>query len=60
MAEMDKVRTSAANALGTGVADIVTAAFSEKFDKSGKVLSNISTVLGKTYDEAIDKFIERV
>lgn len=29
-------------------------------DKSGKITEEISTVFGKTYKEAIDKFVERM
>lgn len=57
---MDKVRDSAATALGTSVAGIVTGAFEERWNKDGKVTEQISTVLGKTYSETMDKFMERI
>jgi hypothetical protein len=59
-AAMDKVRESAASALGGEVAGIVTGAFEQHFDKDGKVTSEISTVLGKTYKESIDDFAQRM
>lgn len=53
---MDKVRKSAADALGTTMADVVGGSFEQRWNKDGKVTEQISTVLGKTYSEAIDKF----
>jgi len=57
---MKQVRESAAAALASSAADIVTGAFYQKFDKDGKVLSQVSTVLGKTYIEPIDDFVKRL
>lgn len=42
------------------MAGIVTGAFEERWNKDGKVTEQISTVLGKTYTETMDKFMERI
>ncbi|MBR0346975.1 MAG: phage tail tape measure protein, partial [Rudaea sp.] len=59
-AAMKQVRESASAVLGNTIADTVTGAFSQKFDKDGKVTEQISTVLGKTYKESIDAFAKRM
>jgi hypothetical protein len=59
-AAMTKVRESAASALGTEVANVVTGAFQQRWNKDGKVTEEISTVLGKTYKESMDAFVKRV
>jgi hypothetical protein len=57
---MNQVAQSAATALGHDVGDLVSGAFKQVTDKSGKVTSQISTVLGKQYTEAIDDFVKRM
>jgi len=59
-AAMQKVRDSAAGALGVEAANIVTAAFQQRWNKDGKVTEEVSTVMGRTYKETMDKFILRV
>jgi len=55
-----RTRESDAAVLGSHIADVITGAFTQKVDKDGKVQEQISTVLGKTYSEGIDKFAERI
>jgi len=59
-ASLLSTRQAAADALGSTLAGAVQGSFKQVTDKSGKITSEISTVLGKTYQEPIDKFIERI
>lgn len=55
-----QVRQSAATALAGPLADAISASFKQVVDKSGKVTSQISTVLGKTYIEPMEDFVKRI
>lgn len=57
---MLQVRQSASNALGGPLADAISASFKQVTDKSGKVTSQISTILGQTFSEPIEDFQKRL
>ncbi len=46
--------------LSTTLPDIISGTFREQFDKDGKLVSSISTVLGKTYSESAQEFTQRI
>lgn len=50
----------AARALGAEVPALVAGAFREEFDKNGKLISQVSTVAGRTYTESFQQFQQRL
>jgi hypothetical protein len=50
----------AAQILGTEAGILVSGSFTEVFDKHGKLKTQLSTVLGKTYSESITDFETRI
>lgn len=49
-----------AQALSTAVPDLITGSFREVLDKNGKVIEQLSTVLGQTYKESFEQFVKRL
>jgi len=58
--QLQQTNQSAADALGIAVADTVTGAFHAAFDKSGKLITSTSTILGQTFqNESQQDFLSR-
>lgn len=60
LADTKKTQQAAADALGDSVVGLISGTSKTITDKTGKVISQVSTVLGETYSESADDFIARI
>lgn len=51
---------NSAIAVGGVAGDIIAGSFAEEFDKDGNLVSSISTVLGRTFNESFEEFSQRL
>lgn len=51
---------NSAEAVGGVAGDIITGSFSQEFDKDGNLKSQISEVLGRTFEESFEEFSQRI
>jgi len=51
---------NSAIAVGGLAGDIITGSFVEEFDKDGNLVSQMATVLGRTYEESFEEFSQRL
>ncbi len=58
--QIHQVAVEATRQLGVSVATGVEGSFKAEFDKKGEITKTISTVLGKTYEESLEEFVQRM
>lgn len=56
----EQIATASSQALGVDVPNLVSGSIEQEFDADGNLVSSISRVLGRTYNEGIEEFGMRV